>query len=116
MIVDLNNSEDIPKIISTAIDSFGKIDVLVNNAAAGGLVPIQAEDAVERFDKILQTNLRSVIELTRLVIPHLAQTKGCIVNISCVASTKPVEDERHFQLLPIDYIHFSSIITYGATA
>jgi len=46
--------------------------------------------SMDVYDRIMSTNLRSHVALTLKAIPHLKQSKGCIVNISSIASTIPV--------------------------
>jgi len=49
---------------------------------------------LEAYDQIMALNLRSVVQLTQLAVPHLKQTKGCIVNISSDSSIKPVRQAK----------------------
>lgn len=78
------------RIISTVIGYFGKLDVLINNAG------IQSHNSVEdidldEYDRIMNTNVRSVIQLSKLAVPHLEKTKGNILNVSsaCGLRVKP---------------------------
>lgn len=71
------------EIIDKALDRFGKIDVLVNNA--GILERGTIEDtSLEQFDRVMDTNVRSIYHLTILAVPHLIKTQGNIVNVSSV--------------------------------
>lgn len=82
-------TKDGERIVKETIDFFGKLDVLVNN------VGIWMEDNIAElkmsdFDRVFDTNTRSVIYLTKLCVPHLAKTKGNIVTVSSVSTLKPV--------------------------
>ena len=63
-----------------------KIDILVNNAGVTKLANLQNLQ-MKDFDAILNTNLISVVNLTKLCTPHLISSKGSIVNVSSVAGT-----------------------------
>lgn len=79
------------KLITSVIEHFTKINVLVNNA--GGTVPnggLTSEKLLEEFDQTLKLNLRAPVELIQRAAPYLKEVKGNIINISSVASTKPV--------------------------
>lgn len=86
----MSKRDDIKKLIDTTINTFGRIDVLVNNAGIGLLTSIDDKDIEEKYDKIMDTNVRAVVLLSHYAVPYLEKTKGNIVNISSVASTKPV--------------------------
>lgn len=77
---------DAERIINETIQHFGKINVLVNNA--GISLPKNITDStVEDFDRVMNTNLRSVVVLTKLCVPHLQKTRGNIINISSIAGS-----------------------------
>lgn len=84
IIADLRDPVQVESVITKAIEKFHRLDVLVNNAGAGRYGGIQ-EFTMEDFDWIMNLNLRSVVQLTKLAIPHLIKTKGNIVNVSSVA-------------------------------
>ncbi|XP_055312049.1 uncharacterized oxidoreductase TM_0325-like [Sitodiplosis mosellana] len=80
-------TKDAKRIVNETIKKFGQLDVLVNNA--GFAKPDSVSTAnLSQFDSIFDTNIRSVITLTKLCVPHLEKTKGNVVNISSVAGLK----------------------------
>ncbi|KAJ8721915.1 hypothetical protein PYW08_004317 [Mythimna loreyi] len=87
---DVTKDEDAKRIISETVKQFGKLDILINNAGIGERASILSKNAMETFDKVMTTNLRSVVYLTNLAAPHLVKTKGNIVNISSVAALRTV--------------------------
>lgn len=82
---DVSDPNDLTALHQQAVEQFGRIDVLVNNA---GVECFEHFEEVE-FDRILQTievNLTGAILLTRLVIPTmLEQQSGCIINMASTA-------------------------------
>ncbi len=69
-------------------EAFGRIDILVNNAAMDRTVPIE-ELAVHEWDRILTTNLRGPFLLSRLVLPLMKRRRsGHIVNIVSTAAKR----------------------------
>jgi NAD(P)-dependent dehydrogenase (short-subunit alcohol dehydrogenase family) len=74
-------------VTKRTLDSFGHIDILINNAGIGdfGKRIHETEDAT--WATLLDVNLTGVFRMTRAVVPHmLKQGRGAIVNISSVAS------------------------------
>ena len=92
IIGDLLDDSSLPRrLIDETVTKFGRLDFLVNNAGGGTPKGILAsENLLEEFDSVLKLNVRSVVELTQRAVPHLEKTKGNIINMSSVASTKPV--------------------------
>ncbi len=86
-LADVTEISQIDRIVSATMDIWGKIDVLVNSAGVIKNGSIETT-ALDDWDKMLNINLRSVFALTQKCIPHLAETKGNIVNVSSVAGTR----------------------------
>jgi glucose 1-dehydrogenase len=78
---DVGNIEDIHRTVEMALENWGKIDVLVNNAAMMTFKKI-VDLSVEEWDLVMNVNLRSVFLFCKLCIPHMQN--GAIVNISSV--------------------------------
>ena len=87
VIADLTKEEDRVMIIESAIERFGKIDVLVNNAGILENGSIE-KTSLDQFDRVMDINVRAVYHLTMLATPHLINTKGNIVNVSSVAGKR----------------------------
>jgi len=86
---DVTNADDLERLVTTALDRCGRIDVLVNNtghAAKGDLLTIS--DAA--WQEGLELLLLNVVRLARLVVPVMErQQGGVIVNISSLWAAQP---------------------------
>jgi len=80
---DMTNEADNVKIIEETVKKFGKLDVLVNNAGIIETGTIETT-SLEQYDRVMNTNIRSIYHLTMLAVPHLIKTQGNVVNVSSV--------------------------------
>ena len=84
---DLTAETDVQNFVQTVLDKFGQIDVLVNTIGGfvGG-IPV-AEMAEERWDFMMDLNLKSIFLCCKAVLPHMIERKhlGKIVNTSARA-------------------------------
>lgn len=76
------------RIVDETIKQFGKLDVLVNNVGIVIQSKVPNLDMTD-FDRVLDTNVRSVIILTQLCTPFLEKTKGNVVVVSSIAGFNP---------------------------
>ncbi len=82
--------DDCDRLVETALERFGRIDVLVNNAGMSPLYPSLAELSEELYDKTLAVNLKGPFRLSSLVGTHMAAGDGgSIINVSSTASLQP---------------------------
>ena len=79
---DLTNNNDLDNVVSKTINAFGKIDIVVNNSGVFAGFPLH-ETKDEDWDTIMDTNIRSVFQLTKRVLPHIMKRKaGAFIHIS----------------------------------
>jgi len=78
---DVSRSQQVQNMIKGAIDEFGRLDILINNAGYHISKNIE-ETSEEEWDFIINTNLKSVFLCSKYALPHLRKTKGCIINMS----------------------------------
>ncbi len=88
---DVSNPQDIIKLVDYTIDTYGKIDILINNA---GLSEWGSpyEISIDKWDRIINTNLRSVFLCSREAAKHMRKNGGAIINI---ASTRAFMSEAN---------------------
>ncbi|NVN94696.1 MAG: SDR family oxidoreductase [Bacteroidetes bacterium] len=83
--LDVTNSESIQKAIADAIECFGGIDVIINNAGYGGVGIFEAAQK-EQIQRQFDTNVFGVMNVIREILPYFRKRKdGCIINISSIA-------------------------------
>jgi NAD(P)-dependent dehydrogenase (short-subunit alcohol dehydrogenase family) len=81
---NLARDDDIERMVATTLEHFGRVDVLVNNAAI--TFPGDLEMEMKRFDLVMQVDLRAPLVAIRAVSPAMrAQGGGAILNVSSVA-------------------------------
>lgn len=78
---DVSSFEGAEKIIDFTLKSFGKIDILVNNAAKS-TIGLFMDSSKEEIENILNTNLLGPLYLSKMAIPHMINKNGVILNIS----------------------------------
>ncbi|MGF7137776.1 SDR family NAD(P)-dependent oxidoreductase [Roseimarinus sediminis] len=86
---DVSKVSDIESMVAKTIEQFGRIDVLINNAGLSEFTNI-FEINEEQWDRVLNTNLKSVFFASREVARHMKEKGGSIINI---ASTRAIMSE-----------------------
>ncbi|MEU8034323.1 SDR family oxidoreductase [Streptomyces sp. NPDC049099] len=86
---DIREEDNCRALIERAVDEFGRIDVLVNNAAYQMSQPDGIEAiSTEQFDRVMRTNLYGMFWLTKFALPHIP-AGGCVINSTSVQAYKP---------------------------
>jgi NAD(P)-dependent dehydrogenase (short-subunit alcohol dehydrogenase family) len=78
-------AEDVERMVATTLDEYGRVDILVNNAAI--TFPGDLELPMKRHDLVFDVNLRAPLLAIHAVVPDMrARGEGCIVNVSSLAA------------------------------
>jgi len=86
----VGKSADIEALVAKTTKEFGRIDILVNNAATNIAQGPVLEMDEGQFDKMIEVNLKSTFRLMKLIAPGMCERgSGSIINIASIAGLKP---------------------------
>ncbi len=80
---DVGDDKQAAAALAAAVERFGGIDVLVNNAGRGESGPM-ADETLESWEETLRVNLTSAFLMSKHALPHLLERRGSIVNVSSI--------------------------------
>ena len=95
VVADAAAPADAARTVARAVEAHGRLDVLVNNAGAGAILPL-AEATAERIEAILAVNLVGPSLLAAAALPYLAESRGAIVNVSSTYGHKAAAGLSHY--------------------
>ncbi|HKD07349.1 MAG TPA: SDR family oxidoreductase [Bryobacteraceae bacterium] len=93
IVCHVGRAEDISKLVETSTLRFGRIDILVNNAATNvAQAPCLDVDEAQ-FDKMIEINLKSAFRLIGAIAPGMVQRgSGSVINIASISGLRPQRD------------------------
>ena len=83
-VTDVSKNEDVQTLVARTIERFGALHVLVSNAGVAPEGDV-TESSLEDWQEVMATNAGGVFFGARAALPHLIQSKGCIVNMASVS-------------------------------
>ena len=107
---DVSKAEEVDRAVKQAIDKFGKIEVLVNNAGITRdtlLMRMKEED----FDKVIEINLKGTFLVTKAVTPYMMKKRnGKIINLSSVVGVTGNAGQSNYSASKAGIIGFTKSI------
>lgn len=93
---DVTRQADVDALVGAALQHFGHIDVLVNNAGLGGTASV-VEMTDEQWSRVLDVSLTSVFRMCRAVLPHMYERRsGVVINNASVLGWRAQAGQAHY--------------------
>jgi 3-oxoacyl-[acyl-carrier protein] reductase/pteridine reductase len=92
---DVRSESQVRRAVEAVASEFGRLDVLVNNAAVFESVPLDRM-SLEQWDAVFETNARGPFLVAREALPHLRAAEGRIVNIGSLGGIQAWADHAHY--------------------
>ncbi|HUV70510.1 MAG TPA: SDR family NAD(P)-dependent oxidoreductase [Terracidiphilus sp.] len=92
---DVRSEDSVRQTVASAITRFGRLDVLVNNAAIFDSAALD-QLSIEQWDSVFETNTRGPFLVTREAIAHLRSAQGRIINIGSLGGIRPWAGHAHY--------------------
>jgi NAD(P)-dependent dehydrogenase (short-subunit alcohol dehydrogenase family) len=92
---DVCSETSVRKAIAEVISGFGRLDLLINNAAVFTTAPLETL-SIEEWDAVFNTNTRGPFLMAREALPFLRSTEGRIINIGSLGGLKSWANHGHY--------------------
>ncbi|WP_102923067.1 SDR family oxidoreductase [Streptomyces noursei] len=118
---DLGDREQPHQVVRRAVQHFGRLDVLVNNAGYGARAAVEDSDP-EDWDRMVDLNLKAVLRVSHAALPHLLRAADSgprgvadLVNVSSVAGRVPRKDNSVYSATKHAVCSFSEALRQEVT-
>ena len=91
VVADAAKREDADRLVDAAKERFGRLDILVNNAAHQASIANIEEITSEEWDRTMRTNLSAMFYLCKAAVPHM-RPGSAIINVSSIQSKSPTPE------------------------
>ncbi|CAG2100201.1 unnamed protein product [Medioppia subpectinata] len=98
VVADLTVSDELENLLKQTVQTFGKLDVLVNDADIFMFANFTADTFWKTFDSFESIGVRSPLHLIQMAAPALIKSKGTVINISSVLSQRPQKAMLAYEL------------------
>jgi 3-oxoacyl-[acyl-carrier protein] reductase len=113
--VDVSDAGAVADMTRRAMEAYGRIDVLINNASLMSALPRRSflEIPEEEWDRVMAVNLKSLFLCCRAVVPHMRERgRGKIVNISSSRVWEGVPNRLHYTTSKAGVIGFTRAMAH----
>jgi len=94
---ELSDVERLPGLVAAAVERFGRLDALINNASSFYPTPL-AEATPAQWDELIASNARAPFFLARAAAPHLKASAGAIVNLADLYAQTPLRGHSIYSI------------------
>jgi 3-oxoacyl-[acyl-carrier protein] reductase len=106
---DVRQVEACEALMSRAVEAFGRLDILINNAGLGVFGPVESM-TLEDWHRQIQTNLNGVFYCCRSALPYLKRRGGWIINIGSLAGKNPFAGGAAYNASKFGLLGFSEAL------
>ncbi len=110
---DIQDEAHCVSLVQQAIDAFGRLDILVNNAAFQNTVESIQDFAPDDLDRAFRTNIYAMFHLSKAALHHLPEG-GTIVNTTSIQAYKPSASLMHYAATKGAIVTFTRILSEDA--
>jgi 3-oxoacyl-[acyl-carrier protein] reductase len=109
---DIRSDADIRRLVATVVDSFGGLDILINNAGITQYVPLRDLEAMtdDIWNLTFDTNLRGPFYCCRAAAPHLRASNGAIINVASMAGLRGAGSSLAYAVSKAGVIHMTRVL------
>jgi 3-oxoacyl-[acyl-carrier protein] reductase len=96
VLANVTSEDDVQRLVAEVVDTFGQLDVVVNNAGLGGTARL-AEMTDEQWSSVLDVTLTGTMRMTRAALRHMYERgSGAIVNNASVVGWRAQDGQSHY--------------------
>ena len=106
--LDLGEASSCAEAVRLAVERYGRLDALVNNAGVAGAQGDLETLTPEDWSKVLSVNLMSTVLLTTAAIPHLKKARGVVVNIASTSAYQAEPGEAPYAVSKAGIVAFTN--------
>jgi NAD(P)-dependent dehydrogenase (short-subunit alcohol dehydrogenase family) len=115
LVADAGSAADAGRTVTKALELWGRVDALINNAGAGAILSL-ADITAERIADIFSVNVFGPSLLASAALPHLREQCGAIVNVSSTFGHRPAAALSHYAASKAALEHLNPLLGAGTGA